>query len=56
MKSIDELLEREPRLEYLGLTNLKKVHWNYCTPILYEHAVKNKATSLKRDTFHSSIV
>jgi ATP-dependent phosphoenolpyruvate carboxykinase len=41
MKSIDELSEREPRLEYLGLTNLKKVHWNYCTPILYEQAVKN---------------
>jgi len=41
MKSIDELLELEPGLEYLGLTNLKKVHWNYCTPILYEHAVKN---------------
>jgi len=51
MKSIDELLEREPGLEYLGLTNLKKVHWNYCTPILYEHAVKNKATNLRRDTF-----
>ena len=32
MKSIDELLEPEPGLEYLGLTNLKKVHWNYCTP------------------------
>jgi len=24
MKSIDELLELEPGLEYLGLTNLKK--------------------------------
>ncbi len=26
MKSIDELLALEPGLEYLGLTNLKKVH------------------------------
>lgn len=31
----------EPGLEYLGLTNLKKVHWNNSTPSLYEHAIKN---------------
>ena len=29
MKSIDELLELEPGLEYLGLTNLKKKLKNY---------------------------
>ncbi len=30
----------EPGLEYLGLRNLNKVHWNHSTPVLYEHAVK----------------
>ena len=28
-------------LEYLGLTNLKNVHWNYPTPRLVEEALKN---------------
>lgn len=40
MKSIEKLLALQPGLEYLGLTNLKKVHWNHCTPMLYEHAVQ----------------
>ncbi|MDD4073352.1 MAG: phosphoenolpyruvate carboxykinase (ATP) [Desulfobacterales bacterium] len=40
MKSIEQLMTLEPGLEYLGLTNLKKVHWNHCTPMLYEHAVQ----------------
>jgi len=40
MKSIEEISALEPGLEYLGLTNLKKVHWNHCTPMLYEHAVR----------------
>jgi len=39
-KSIEQLMKLEPGLEYLGLTNLKEVHWNHCTPVLYEHVIK----------------
>ena len=40
MKPFDELKKLEPGLEYLGIRNLKKVHWNLCTPKLYEQATK----------------
>jgi phosphoenolpyruvate carboxykinase (ATP) len=38
MKSFLELKRLEPGLEYLGLRNIKKVHWNLCSPKLYEQA------------------
>ena len=41
MKTHSALPCAVPGLEYLGLSNVKKVHWNHTTPILYEHAIKN---------------
>ncbi len=40
MKPFDELKRLEPGLEYLGIRNIKKVHWNLCSPKLYEQATK----------------
>jgi len=42
MKQFSELKRLEPGLEYLELRNLKKVHWNLCTPKLYEIATQRK--------------
>ncbi|MGE5480290.1 MAG: phosphoenolpyruvate carboxykinase (ATP) [Chloroflexota bacterium] len=30
----------EPGLEYLGLRNIKKTHWNHASAMLYEHAIR----------------
>jgi len=40
MKPFHELKKLEPGLEYLGIRNIKKVHWNLSTPKLYEQATK----------------
>ncbi len=40
MKPFHELKRLEPGLEYLGIRNVKKVHWNLCSPKLYEQATK----------------
>jgi phosphoenolpyruvate carboxykinase (ATP) len=40
MKPFHELKKLEPGLEYLGIRNIKKVHWNLCSPKLYEQATK----------------
>jgi len=40
MKSFHELKKLEPGLEYLGIRNIKKIHWNLCSPKLYEQATK----------------
>lgn len=40
MKPFHELKKLEPGLEYLGIRNVKKVHWNLCSPKLYEQATK----------------
>lgn len=39
MKTHSTKVTLEPGLEYLGLRNLKKVHWNHTSPMLYEHAI-----------------
>ncbi len=33
-------------LEYLGLSNLGEIHWNYSVEKLYEHAIQNKEGSI----------
>ncbi len=40
LKSFQELKKLEPGLEYLGIRNIKKAHWNLCSPKLYEQATK----------------
>ncbi|MFP4531951.1 MAG: phosphoenolpyruvate carboxykinase (ATP) [Desulfobacterales bacterium] len=40
MKPFYELKKLEPGLEYLGIRNIKKVHWNLNSPKLYEQATK----------------
>ncbi len=40
MKPFHELKKLEPGLEYLGIRNIKKAHWNLCSPKLYELATK----------------
>ncbi len=40
MKPFYELKKVEPGLEYLGIRNVKKVHWNLCSSKLYEQATK----------------
>lgn len=40
MKPFEELKRLEPGLEYLGIRNIKKAHWNLCSPKLYEQATK----------------
>ncbi len=40
MKPFHELKKLEPGLEYLGIRNIKKAHWNLCSPKLYEQATK----------------
>ena len=40
MKPFHELKKSEPGLEYLGIRNIKKAHWNLCSPKLYEQATK----------------
>jgi phosphoenolpyruvate carboxykinase (ATP) len=40
MKPFHELKKLEPGLEYLGIRNIKQVHWNLCSPKLYELATK----------------
>jgi len=40
MKPFHELKKLEPGLEYLEIRNVKKVHWNLCSPKLYEQATK----------------
>jgi len=40
MKPFDELKRLEPGLEYLGIRNIKKAHWNLCSPKLYEQATR----------------
>ena len=40
MKPFHELKRLEPGLEYLGIRNVKKIHWNLCSPKLYEQATK----------------
>ena len=40
MKSFQELKKLEPGLEYLGIRNIKKAHWNLSSPKLYEQAAK----------------
>ncbi len=42
MKTLSALPNAVPGLEYLGLSNVKKVYWNHNTPKLYEDAIKNK--------------
>ncbi len=42
MKTLENKTVIDPKLEYLGLRNLKKVHWNNSTATLYEHAIENK--------------
>ncbi len=41
MDTLENVYVNDPKLEYLGLNNLKKVHWNYTTSSLYEHSIKN---------------
>ncbi len=38
----------EPGFEYLGLRNIKEVHWNHVTPVLYEHAIRNDEGIISR--------
>ncbi len=40
MKPFHELKKLEPGLEYLGIRNIKKAHWNLSSPKLYEQATK----------------
>lgn len=42
MKTLENKTVIDPKLEYLGLRNLKKIHWNNSTATLYEHAIENK--------------
>ena len=41
MKTLNSNPYIEPGLEYLGITNIKKAHWNNTSASLYEHAIKN---------------
>jgi phosphoenolpyruvate carboxykinase (ATP) len=45
-KKFEERKLIEPGLEYLGLRNLEKVHWNHSTPVLYEHALARHEAEL----------
>ncbi len=46
MKTLENKTIIDPKLEYLGLRNLKKVHWNNTTATLYEHAIENKEAAI----------
>ncbi len=41
MNTMDSSPFIEPGFEYLGLRNIKKVHWHHVTPVLYEHAIRS---------------
>jgi len=48
MKTMESSPYIEPGFEYLGLRNIKEVHWNHVTPVLYEHAICNDEGIISR--------